>query len=531
MMEGFGGDPSTARRDSVLPLIPETSRPWQPIPDASSSRLASSMPVFSSLPPIPSAFENPLSASESILPTRKSLVHQINEEVDRATELFGQVVATRIQERRASADGSVDSPRSERPKGQMSVMAACLSLLKAMLGPVLLYSPRMFAEAGMAIALGMFLLAGAFSLGGMFLLIEAHDTVLRSEASRSNAFSAGPHEDGGHSGAFAQIGKHASGPIGYFLVEACLVVSQWLYCVGYPIFVAKNLQQVLVALLPQAPSLVILTLAQLPILVPYCWVRDIHYLGYPMLLANICLWGSLIIVLYEVGCTLVENNSATHGPVVEWAILGTGTLLFSAQAVVAFEGIALVLPIREAMREPHRFNTVIFICMGTATFALLLTGASAYAAFGEDTATFVTLNLTGPLGLCVRGVFSLSVVLTYPLQLYPTMQALEDRLGLSAPPGAPPPLNRSRLLVLQCLARTVLVVAAFAFSLIAPYDNLVALAGGLCAVPLAFIFPAYFHLRLCSGKGLVSKIIDVALMSFGLVMSPVAIVAAIMSWH
>lgn len=35
-----------------------------------------------------------------------------------------------------------------------------------------------------------------------------------------------------------------------------------------------------------------------------------------------------------------------------------------AQAVVAFEGIALVLPIREAMREPAHFHSVMLGCMG-----------------------------------------------------------------------------------------------------------------------------------------------------------------------
>jgi hypothetical protein len=49
--------------------------------------------------------------------------------------------------------------------------------------------------------------------------------------------------------------------------------------VGYPIFVARNVHAVLAALMPSAPSLVALTLAQLPVLVPYCWLRDLRYLG------------------------------------------------------------------------------------------------------------------------------------------------------------------------------------------------------------------------------------------------------------
>ena len=52
----------------------------------------------------------------------------------------------------------------------------------------------------------------------------------------------------------------------------------------------------------------------------------------------------------------------------------------------------------------------------------------------------------------------------------------QDKLGLSDESGLLP----------CCAARTCLVLAAFASSLYAPYENLMGLAGGLCAVPLAF---------------------------------------------
>jgi len=280
------------------------------------------------------------------------------------------------------------------------------------------------------------------------------------------------------------------------------------------------------------PSIATLTLAQLPVLVPYCWVRDIHYLGYPMVVANVCLWGSLLAVLSLVGHTLLENVRDDAAPPVAMARFGSGTLLFTAQAVVAFEGIALVLPIREAMREPAHFHSVMLGCMGAGTLTLLLTGASAYLAYGETTATFVTLNLDGPVALCVRAAFAFAVVLTYPLQLFPAMQALEEKLRLTAPLAA----NATRAdhrgrLVRQCLARTCLVCAAFTFALYVPYDNLVALAGGLCAVPLAFIFPGIFHLRLCrppAGGG--AHALDHVLIGFGGVMAPVAVIAALVSW-
>ena len=85
--------------------------------------------------------------------------------------------------------------------------------------------------------------------------------------------------------------------------------------------------------------------------------------------------------------------------------------------------------------------------------------------------------------LGVRVAFSLAVVLAYPLQLFPAVQALEDKLSLACPAHPSTKLEGTRhalaRLVWQCAARTGLVSAAFAFALYAPYDNLVGLAGGL----------------------------------------------------
>ena len=128
------------------------------------------------------------------------------------------------------------------------------------------------------------------------------------------------------------------------------------------------MQYVLAAWMPRPPALVWLTLGQLPVLVPYCWLRDIHYLTYPMLIANICLWGALIGVLALIGTTLAHDGAAP----VAWVRFGTGSLLFTAQAVVAFEGIGLVLPIRASMREPAHFTPVLLGCMAAGTCALLL---------------------------------------------------------------------------------------------------------------------------------------------------------------
>jgi len=498
-----------------------------------SSTLAVSMPTLSQAEAIkPNIKGGALAATHDTLPTsrRRGLIPRIfsmRQTIDGELEVYAHIV-THAHLRATGGAGmmsqhslgsffggnkaSVGSTASvdREASGQMGNTTAMLTLLKAMIGPMLLFVPSMYKQVGVLFASVMFAVVGVLSAAGMFQLLECHDTVLRGQ--RLSSVS---------KGAFAEIGRQAAGAAGYVIVDSCLVASQFLFCVSYPIFIATNTRAVLESLLPLPPSVTFLTLVQLPVLVPYCWVRDIHRLGWPMLVANLVLWCTVAVILALIGTDLVQSHFEHVGEVAWTARFGPGTLLFAAQAVVAFEGIGIVLPVREAMSEPEAFPRMIVACMALGTVAFLVFGICSYVAFGEATATFVTLNLNGGAALGVRAAFVLTVVLTYPLQFFPAMVALEDKLGLSDESGLLP----------CCAARTCLVLAAFASSLYAPYENLMGLAGGLCAVPLAFIFPGWFHLRLCKPRYGEGRALDITLVAFGVVMAPVAVVSAILSWH
>ena len=90
-------------------------------------------------------------------------------------------------------------------------------------------------------------------------------------------------------------------------------------------FCRTEYAHVLAAFLPAPPPLPLLTLIQLPILIPYCWIRDLHYLGYPML------WrmsmGLASDHLHARRPTLVNNAAENTAPPLVLARFGFGTLL------------------------------------------------------------------------------------------------------------------------------------------------------------------------------------------------------------
>lgn len=443
---------------------------------------------------------------------------------------------------RVTSAASLTQLELDEEEEGMGTAATVFTFLKAMVGPTLLYMPHMFAEAGAVVAVLGILLSAVLSTVGMTLLIELRE---RSGLKLCT---------------YPDIGRMAGGRWGWAAVEAALVTSQWLYCVGYPIFIAQNLRAVLLSFVAEGacPSVLLLMLAQFPLMAVYCWVRQIASLSAAMFAANLCLWGSLL-VLYA----LLVDELVEHGAVVnttrEWLDVTprVGTILFASQAAVCFEGIGLVLPIRAAMAQPDRFPAILVGCLAFIVAAFLAVGLLGFAAYGDATQTFITLNLEpSATALSLRAAFALAVLLCYPLQLFPAIQSVEHRLGLdtgaastaaSAEDDADLDGRRAatgarnggagggdtwRRALLRNMVRTAIVAMAFGFAIGArdAYDSLVSFTGGLCAVPLAFLFPGLFHYLCSPEQGAWGKARDLLLFGFGLVMAVTCTVTAVATW-
>eukprot|EP00640_Fibrocapsa_japonica_P001578 CAMPEP_0113936204 /NCGR_PEP_ID=MMETSP1339-20121228/3165_1 /TAXON_ID=94617 /ORGANISM="Fibrocapsa japonica" /LENGTH=492 /DNA_ID=CAMNT_0000938589 /DNA_START=83 /DNA_END=1561 /DNA_ORIENTATION=+ /assembly_acc=CAM_ASM_000762 len=403
----------------------------------------------------------------------------------------------------------------ESTPGGMSTFGTIVTFLKCLVGTGILYQPYMFSVAGLWYAVMIFTLVAFLSTWNMLLLLQCHTSVAKNlelyPSSRSGKKSCSSAIT------MATLGYDACGRVGLWAVNMSTLLSQLGYCTAYFIYVTRNLNQLFGNIkdgeeanamqwlaTPQG-----LITAQLAIYIPLALVRQLKYFHWPNVIGNCCIWGGLMLVSYYI-CTTLATTGVQ--PIQEFN--PTGALLYLGSAAVVFEGIVLVLPLREATAKKEQYPKVLVSVMTGLAIFFLLFSAGGYLAFGANTQTFVTLNVpeTCWIGVAVKLMYCLAVVFTYPLMLFPAVQVLERLLMPKLPTGVLQRWAFSSLRVVTVFVTLIVSIAAGQC-----YDKFMALIGALCACPLALVYPPLIYIRIhWSNMSYIAKAREVLNLSVGM---------------
>ncbi|KAJ3325387.1 neutral amino acid transporter [Boothiomyces sp. JEL0866] len=357
---------------------------------------------------------------------------------------------------------------------------AFFMMVKAFVGTGVLFLPKAFSNGGLLFSVITMLVLGYMTLHCMILLVDTSRAL-------------------GHK-SFGDIGEHIYGSKMRKLVLASIAVSQMGFCCAYFIFVGQNLRDLL--MITSNCKLILpdwfFILLQLLLYIPLAWVRRIKNFGITSLIADVfILLGLGYIFVYDL--ILIGERGVQNVP---WVNLQSFPL-FIGTAMFAFEGICLMLPIAESMKQPERFNHVLTYGMMVIGGVFLTIGTLGYLALGDEVETIVFLNLPkSPVVSGIQFLYAIAIMLSFPLCVYPAIRITEQAIfGLST--GKASTLIKWEKNLYRAGLTMMLGLIAWAGS--TNLDKVVSLVGCFACIPLSFIYPALFHLNVSKNKWVVAK--------------------------
>ena len=294
---------------------------------------------------------------------------------------------------------------------QLSPLDSAIHLVKGNLGPGCLNLPHAFALSGWALGSGLFLLIALQGIYSMWLLVYCKNLMERSS-----------HH---HAMTFMEVAKVAFGPIGGHLVEILLFILQGGVCCVFLSLIRTNLRAFFPWLSDIASVLVVT--AGLMLMVLLRFLKDLLWLSAA---ANVI----MLIAILTATIAGWMHFSPHNANIVAANPAPSVIVTFASDMFFAFEGIGLVLPVENSYYSHQRsFSSILIGSMGFVGFLFVLIGVSASLGFPDVHSGSITAYLEqqypGVVWFSiVNALVIVAVALTFPLQLAPAMQVLDEWL-------------------------------------------------------------------------------------------------------
>lgn len=159
---------------------------------------------------------------------------------------------------------------------------------------------------------------------------------------------------------------------------------------------------------------------------PLCFVRRIEKFAFTYVFADILILITAITILVFACFHISEKKEGWGDGVV--ALNESTWLTMIGSAIYSFEGIGVVIPIMEVTENPKQFPKLLLAVM--LTNVILFTGFGEFCLFvyGKELEgkPLITMNLPdGPIIWTLKGVFSISVIISISLCSFPANNIIE----------------------------------------------------------------------------------------------------------
>ncbi|CAA9993173.1 unnamed protein product [Nesidiocoris tenuis] len=273
------------------------------------------------------------------------------------------------------------------------------------------------------------------------------------------------------------------------LVKVFIVITQLGFCCVFFVFVSDSISNVMTEYGYEIPK-VCFTLAMYCVMMAVCLIPHIKFLTPISLFGTICIFVGVVVIIVLSCFGLPSFDSR------QYFVSPSTWPLFFGTVVYAFEGIALIIPLRAEMRNPHNFGKplgVFNVGMIIVMILFNLVGFIGYLRYGEQVKGSISFNLEpSVLSQCIQILVALGIAFSYPLQFFIASTVVYEAIVKKFEPCSP----RKKLLV-SCIVRGALVTLTCIIAIFVPHlGAFISLIGAVSSSTLALVFPVLCHVSL-----------------------------------
>ena len=314
---------------------------------------------------------------------------------------------------------------------------------------------------------------------------------------------------------YSEIAESAYGGGMKKLTEVLIILSQMSFCTNYVYFISSQIGSIFYCnrdlsdaeiatcgealLVKENVNLWWFLPALMCVFVPLVWIRKMEKLAFTHLIGDVIIITVVTTVLVYAGQRFVTNP----GLAIETGAVSTYITSSAVSAVpysaFAFEGVAVVLPLRDIVADKKNFYKRVCLVVGAICFFYILFGEICVMAWGDmEKIVLITDGLppTSYVTYSLKVLYTINLFCSYPLMMSPAINLIE---GYVFTASQKPTTGRFWM---QNALRTILVIITITLAL-SIYEYITVfievVAAATCA-PLAFTLPALFHYKLKGGN-------------------------------